>query len=99
MAANQEPQVKGITRADYQQWRHHPTSKVVLQFLQDFHRILQREAWAVLETDPRLPLNVELLREMSGRAKAIEEVYNLPFESIVSFYSNEEENGTQATQA
>ncbi len=81
--------VKGIAEADYQGWKHHPVSKVLLQYLRDYHLALKEEAWQCLL---RGPAPAGYLEEISGRARAVAELYELPFEAIVAFYQEEETN-------
>lgn len=97
MALNPPPQIKGISQADLANWRHHPVSKVLLQYLQDYHLMLSREAWAHLRKADKL--DIEYLAKLTGRADAALEFSELPFEALQSFYTteiSEEENGTEA---
>lgn len=101
MASNPPPQIKGITEADLQSWRHHPVSKVILQYLLDYQAGLRDQAWAYLLGNRVGPIDVEQLSELKGRASAALELAELPFETIQSFYTTEileEENGTETVQ-
>lgn len=84
------PSIKGVVEADYQGWRHHPVSKVVLQYLKDYHLAMKEEAWHYLLGARSGKLDPEHLGEISGRAKAAWELADLPFEALVAFYQKEE---------
>lgn len=76
----------GVTESDYQLWRHHPITKIYLQFIADFGATLEREAmerWRV----GSLKLVDE--QEIRGRVVACTEMAELSFESIRSFYEGE----------
>ena len=83
-------ELKGITRDDYQNWRHHPVTKVLHQFLKDHHVALKVRAWDLVLGDPKADLG-----ELVGRAKALLEIVDLPFESMFSFYQQEETDAAE----
>lgn len=88
MPQNDKPEldVKGVTRQDYNNWKHHPVTKVFREFLQDYRgamkaRIVEQwEAGALKLTD-------EL--EARGRALAIREIIDLEFDHIAGMYGIE----------
>jgi len=89
-------QVRGITEADLQKWRHHPVTQVLLQYLQDYQVALREAALGYLLASNRDgPFNTEYTGEIAGRIKAIDEVSNLPFSAIQQFYQKEEDNARE----
>lgn len=84
-----------IAEADYKLWRHHPVTKVWLQYIVDYSGVLEREAIARWKSGV-LKLTEE--QEMRGRVMACLEMADLSFESIRSFYDGEKsENETPAS--
>ena len=88
---------KTISKMDYQTWRHHPVSQVLLHYLKDYQEVLQREAWDYLKGclgTQGVQLDEGYLGELVGRAKVAAELSDLPFEAIEAFY--EENNEAEA---
>ena len=81
-----------VTVEDYRVWRHHPVTKVLYKYLQDYQQVLEAKALAHLLEDSDMPLNPKYVGEISGRVKAVAEIQDLPFEAIKIFYQKEEEN-------
>ncbi len=79
------PEVRGLTEADYQRWRHNPATKWFLQYLRDYRADLLQAA-----NDQWLASNLELstAEEMKGRINCLEELVTLPFSAIAQFYDD-----------
>jgi hypothetical protein len=86
VSADPSPRSLEIDEQDYQLWRHHPVSKVVLQYIDDYRMRLREEALARWESGA-----LQLIddREMRGRVLACSDIVDLQFESIRSFYEGE----------
>lgn len=56
---------------------------------------LKEEGWQRLLTNRE---DSAYLAEIAGRAKAVHEILELPYEAMVSFYSKEEDNATEVNQ-
>lgn len=83
---SEAPRPIGISESDYQLWRHHPVSKVFLQYIQDYRDTLKREAVDRWESGA---LKLVDEQEMRGRVLVCSEMADLSFESIRSFYEGE----------
>lgn len=86
--------VNGIRLEDFQQWRHHPVSKVVLQFLRDYREAMHRE---LLERWTANSLTLADEHEMRGRSNTLQEFAEIQFESMLNFYK-EGENAATTTE-
>lgn len=88
-----EIQVNGITEQDFNLWKHQPVSKLVFRYFADKKKFIQEaalEQWfaGLISLGEK---NAECLR---GQIIELAEHSELPFEAIVSFYyQEEEENG------
>lgn len=95
MQQNEKPEavVKGVTRQDYNNWKHHPVTKVFREFLNDYRgavkarMIEQWEAGALKLTEEQ---------EARGRLMAIREIIDLEFEHIAGMYGLEEGTSNEA---
>lgn len=97
-------EVRGVTEADYQRWRHNPVSQWFLAYLKDYRADLltaAQEQWLA----GQLVLSTE--HEMKGRALCLAEVADLPFEAVANFYDavdnetqdqNEDDDGSEAAE-
>ena len=83
-----------VGEAEYLTWRHHPVSKVVHKFLEDFAESLKRESWAYLQGTEKL--NEKFVGELIGRARTCLELADLPYSAIEQFYKKEEDDDTKA---
>lgn len=91
-----EPQtVKHITESDFQIWRHHPVTKVVLGFLTDKTQFLERAA-----LDQWLAGTLSLQADQTVRGQIIElnEVAEMPFGMLAEFYGTDQEKEVNAAQ-
>lgn len=86
--------VHGITKADFQSWRHNPVSKVVLRYLTDKRAFVERSA-----LDQWIAGSMSMMADQTIRGQIIEllEIEQLPFEAIFNFYS-QEDNATETDQ-
>lgn len=83
-----------IPKEQYQEWRHHPVSKVVLQFLRDKQEYLKAAAldhW-VNGSQSFASIN-EVVR---GQIVELGEIADLQFEAIEAFYQEKEANATSS---
>jgi hypothetical protein len=85
--------IEGITEADFQVWKHHPVSKVYLQYLADYRSMLLRE---LLERWEAGALTLETEKEIRGRTLTLADLVELRFASIQKFY--EEDNAAETAQ-
>ncbi|MDE2099598.1 MAG: hypothetical protein KGL39_20265 [Patescibacteria group bacterium] len=85
-----------IPKEQYQEWRHHPVSKVFLQFLRDKQEFLKAaalEQW-VGGSDSFVSCN----QTVRGQIIELGEIAELPFEAIEEFYK-EKEDATEGPEA
>jgi hypothetical protein len=85
--------LEGIAEADFQSWKHHPVSKVYLQFLTDYRAMLLRDLLGRWEAGE---LTIETEKEIRGRTITLAELVELQFPSIQKFYQEEENEATSA---
>jgi hypothetical protein len=86
----------GISEGDFQVWKHHPVSKLYLQYLADYRTMLLRDLLARWEAGA---LTLETEKEIRGRTITLAELVELKFASIETFYqTSEEENETASAQ-
>lgn len=88
------PKLLGITVADYQAWRHHPATKLLLQYMADFKAVLEREA---VQRWKQGSITLSDEHEMRARILTLAELGELPFEAIESFYQPESEQRAAET--
>lgn len=90
----QPQQLKGLKEPDFQEWRHHPVTKVFLQYLADYRQTLRNvhlAEWEAGKDDRTREL------EMRGRIGTLGELTELSFTDIATFYS-EQEDGSETGQ-
>ena len=87
-AKPKEPEVRGIQRQDYLDWRQHPVTGLFRRYLSDYRADLRRGAIERWE-DGSLNLGTE--KEIKSRLNVLEELADLPFEAIVEFYRQTDE--------
>lgn len=88
-AKARDQRLLGITKADWQAFRHHPAHKLLQAYLTDYQQALQREAWEYLQQAGSL--DNTLLTKIATRAVVAQELAELEFEAIESFYGVEKE--------
>lgn len=86
----------GLTDSDFNVWKHHPVSKIYLQYLGDYRAMLLRDLLARWEAGA---ITLDIEKEIRGRAMTLAELGELQFASIQKFYqTDEEENAAEATE-
>lgn len=86
--------VQGITQADFDSWKHHPVSKVILRFYRDKKDIMEQAAiqqWIA----GVMTLGDQALR---GQIIELDELSNMPFEALIEFYGEDKEERFGATK-
>lgn len=86
-------QVDGITKSDFQGWRHHPVSKLFLKFLDDKRKFLGDHVF-----DLWISGSLTLQAEDTMRGQIIElfELKNMEFDAIANFYQMDKEETDNA---
>lgn len=79
----------GITEADFLAWKHHPVTKVWLQFMADRGQQLAREQIDLLRTSVVAP-DAFFLGEFKGRIGELADLTAPQFQSVVEFYQSTE---------
>ena len=95
-----KPQVllREVDKSNFQAWRNTPCTLLMRQFLADYSKALEREAWEHLAGKRVGQVNSEFLLEIVGRAKACLEMADLGYDVIKQFYQTEEEaNATEVS--
>jgi uncharacterized phage-associated protein len=83
----------GIREPDFQAWRHHPVSKLLFRYLNDFRDVAIQahlEKWEN-GTDDAATENMR-----RGFVNALREIAELQFGAVEAFYQREDPNETQA---
>jgi uncharacterized phage-associated protein len=90
----QELQVGGITRRDFEQWKHEPVTKLFRRYLADKQTFIERYA-----IDRWLSGTISLQEDQTLRGHIVElaELSDLPFEALVEFYKEDEERANAAS--
>ena len=86
----------GISKEDYQVWKHDQVSKVVLKFLADKQEYLKQaalESWVAGSKS-----FAECSDTVRGQISELDEMINLPFEAVVEFYRKEEDETETAVR-
>lgn len=86
---------QGLKEPDFSDWKHHPVTKLLHQYLADYRQTLRNVHLAEWEagTDDRTR---EL--ELRGRIATLGEIVQLSLADIETFYSEKEANGPEASQ-
>ena len=82
-----------ISREEYQEWRHHPVSKVFLQFLKDKQEFLKAAALDQWVNGSESFANCN--STIRGQVIELGEIAELPFEAMDAFYKEKAENEPQ----
>lgn len=77
------PILQGIEEPEFKAWRHHPVTKLLLQYLADYRESLIKEAVGRWEAG-QLILTDE--HELRARVVTVKELIELQFTMIVEFY-------------
>jgi hypothetical protein len=75
--------VADVKDLDFAHWKHHPITKVFLQFLTDNRKMLIDELLTSWEGGS---LDLTMEKEIRGRSMLITEIVNLELGHIKSFY-------------
>ena len=82
------PEILGITDVDFVQWKHHPATKAFRRYIADYAAVLERdhkERWK------QGPPDIDLEAEARGRVMTLDEIKELEFAHMLSFYAEPEE--------
>jgi hypothetical protein len=82
-----------IAEPDYLEWKHHPVSKIFLQYLADYREALIKQH--VLEWQQGKLDEVRDL-ELRGRVMALADLTDLSFSAMEFFYATPEEESDAA---
>lgn len=86
-----------ISRQEFQEWKHHPVSKVFFEYLREKQKFVKESAleqW-VNGSEAFASCN----QTVRGQIIELNEVIELPFEAIEEFYKEKEADGTEGTEA
>lgn len=86
-----------IEREHYNAWRNHPATLFFRKFIKDRRELLIRgmtEEW--LNAPEQFEVNKT---EARGRILELFDVEDVPFETIETFYKEQEQDGDEASQA
>lgn len=87
------PKLLDLTEQDYLDWKHHPVTKLVRQYLDDYSRSLRRgheDLW--LNAPGGHAVDPVLAAEMKGRVLTLAEMRALTFLNIADFYQTGEQD-------
>lgn len=93
MPSNKQIDIEGVGEGDFQNWKHHPVTKVFMRYLADYRAAVtqrvvgQWEAGALKLTDEQ---------EARGRSLVLMEMQDLRFDHMVTFYGLTNEDETKA---
>lgn len=85
----------GISKEDYQGWKHDQVSKVVLKFLADKQEYLKQAALASWVDGSQSFADCN--QTIRGQIIELQEIIELPFEAMCEFYRKEEDNEAAVT--
>jgi hypothetical protein len=89
------PEVGGIREAEFQLWKHHPVTKVVMKYLDDYRGAMTRQIVQAWEAGA-LKLTDDL--EGRGRSVMLREVTSMDFDVLATFYGVEQESDSNAIE-
>lgn len=78
----------GVTASDYNEWKHHPVSKVFRKYLEDYRAEIRKEILSQWEAGA---LVAEVDKEARGRVLQLTDILDLEFGAIQQFYQQDEE--------
>jgi len=76
----------GIKEADFQNWKHHPVSKVFFRFLADYAQHVRMEQIDLLNGSKSEAPTQWVLGQYNGRFNAFAEMSVLQFDDLGNFY-------------
>lgn len=88
-------EILAVNKPDFQAWRHHPVSKALWRYLQDYRDQLRQE---FLGEATGSEVTGYRQGEFGGRIKTADELAEIQFEAIAAFYGLEEGEDDDATE-
>ena len=86
--------LNGITEQSFNEWKHHPCTKLYMRFLKDYERQLAERQMGLLRHSGETPDPFKL-GTFTGQINAVAEMAEPKFQSIVEFYPPDEEEEDQ----
>jgi hypothetical protein len=83
-----EEQVYGITRQDFEHWKHAAVTKLFRRYLADKRAFMER---TILDQWINGVLSLQTEQTVRGQIVELTELTDLPFEALVGFYQEDEE--------
>lgn len=83
-----------VSEENFAQWKHHPVTKVFLQYLRDYERYLAQLQVAELRASSTA-MDPFRQGEFKGRISAVAEMAGLTLSHIVQFYQTDESEEEQ----
>lgn len=83
-----------LTEAEFQNWKHHPVTKVVRRYLQDLERYHCEQEIAELRNSHG-SRDQHKLGEFKGYVNAIQHLYGIEHQTIFDFYPPDAETEEQ----
>jgi hypothetical protein len=80
----------GITEADFQNWKHHPVTKLYIRWLKDCERQVGQVQVGKLRSSDKTP-DAFTLGTFTGQINTLAEVAEPTYQSIVDFYTPPED--------
>lgn len=87
--------LEGISETNFQQWRHHPVTRLYMHYLRDYERQLAEAQIGKLRSSSSSP-DQFTLGTFTGAINAVNEMADPKYESIVAFYQSEEQEDDSA---
>ena len=88
-------ELNGIQERDFQNWKHHPVTKVVMRYLLDYEQQVAERGVHVLRTAAEAPDQFRL-GVFQGEINTLARVAQLQFADLIEFYPAEEEEDDDA---
>ena len=79
------PAVHGVNAEDFAQWKHHPVTKALHRYLDDYRAALLRDHIDRWEASPQT--NEAQEAEARGRCISAREFKDIGFDDLAAFYS------------
>lgn len=83
-------ELNGIQERDFQAWKHHPVTKVVMRYLLDYEQQVAERGVHVLRTAVQAPDQFRL-GVFQGEINTLQRIAELKFSDLIEFYPAEEE--------
>jgi hypothetical protein len=85
----------GISKEDYQAWKHHEVSKIVLKFLADKQEYLKQAALDSWVSGSQSFADCN--QTVRGQIIELNEIIELPFEAMQAFYQEKDNDDAGTT--